>query len=96
VLPGSAPVRSDIAIDVAAVGGPAWTQIVDVGDLAGTAARRTIDATGMFVHVLPGEDGMASVQPGAVPRFSIRRSADPASELVWTVEGATIRQWVGR
>jgi beta-lactamase class A len=96
VLPGRAPVRSDIAIDAAAVGGPAWTQIMDVGDLAGSAGRQTIDATGLFVHVLPGDDGVASVQPGTTPRFEIRRGADPASELVWTVEGVRIRQWTAR
>jgi beta-lactamase class A len=41
VLPGVAPFRADIAIDAASVGGPAVTQIVDVGDLLELAARDT-------------------------------------------------------
>jgi beta-lactamase class A len=96
VLPGAAPFRADIAIDAAAVGGPAHTQIVDVGDLQEHAARDSVDATGMFVHVLPGADGRPSVQPGTAPHLAVRRTADPSSELVWSVTGVTVRRWVAR
>jgi beta-lactamase class A len=92
VLPGLPPYRADIAIDAAAVGGPASTQVTDVGDLLENAARDTIDATGLHVHVAPGADGVASVHPGSWPRFFIRRGADPASEIVWTVDGVAVRQ----
>jgi beta-lactamase class A len=60
VLPGRPPYRADIAIDGAAVGGPAITQITDVGDLQETAARDTLDATGLFIHVRAAADGAGS------------------------------------
>jgi beta-lactamase class A len=89
VVPGLAPVRADIAIDAAAVGGPAVTQIVDVGDLSGSAARDTIDARGLFVHA-------AAFQPGTMPLLRIRRGAEPDSELIWEVEGVRARRFTAR
>jgi beta-lactamase class A len=83
------PVRADVAIDAAAVGGPAVTQIVDVGDLAAVTARDTIDAAGLFIHA-------ESVQPGTAPLLKLRRGADPASELVWEITGSHARQLSAR
>jgi beta-lactamase class A len=97
VLPGRAPYRADVAIDATAVGGPSVTQVTDVGDLLGQSARDTLDASGLFVHVLPDPaTGVASLQPGTWPRFEIRRGAAPASERVWTVEGVLIRRYTAR
>jgi hypothetical protein len=90
VLAGMQPYRADITIDAESVGGPAATQIVDVGDLLGTEARDTLDATGLFIH------SAAEVHPGRSVSFQLRRSADPSSELVWTVEGITRRRFVAR
>jgi beta-lactamase class A len=92
VLPGMPPYLADISIDNAAVGGPALTQIADVGDLRENAARDTLDATGLYIHPVAQADGAADVQPGRHPHFELRTSADPASTLVWTVEGAVLRQ----
>jgi beta-lactamase class A len=92
VLPGMPPYLADISIDAAAVGGPALTQIMDVGDLRENAARDTLDATGLFIHPVAGAGGTAEVHPGAYPHFELRTAADPASAVVWTVEGAVLRQ----
>jgi beta-lactamase class A len=88
VLPGIGPYRADIAIDAAAVGGPTTTQIVDVGDLTGSDARDVIDASGLFVH----PEHSTGMQPGQMPLLTLRRTADAASEVVWSIEGVTARQ----
>lgn len=116
VLRGAAPYAADITIDARSVGGPAFTQVTDVGDLQGVLARDTLHATGLFIHPVPGPDDLppgaapagtgagaaaagsaaampAVVQPGLWPRYRITRGADPASELVWTVDGVVIRQF---
>ncbi|MBR9989812.1 MAG: serine hydrolase [Gemmatimonadetes bacterium] len=95
VLPGMAPYRADISINGRSVGGPAETQIMEIGDLEGTEARDTIDATGLFVHAVT-PDGIPSLQPGMSPAFRIRRTADPASELVWDINGLHARRLMVR
>jgi beta-lactamase class A len=90
VMTGLQPYRADITIDAESVGGPAATQIVEVGDLLGTEARDTLDATGLFIHTT------AEVHPGRPVSFQLRRTADPASELVWTIEGISRRRFVAR
>jgi beta-lactamase class A len=96
VLPGMPPYRADIAIDATAVGGPAQTQIVDVGDLLENAARDTLDASGLFIHRAAEAGTDVEVHPGGRPAFEIRSSADPSSELIWTVDGVTVRQYTTR
>jgi hypothetical protein len=91
VLPGMQPYRADIGINGQSVGGPAETQIVDIGDLDGVEARDTIDATGLFVHA-GTTDGTPSLQPGMPARLHIRRSADDTSALVWEVVGLRARR----
>ncbi|CAN5824938.1 hypothetical protein BH23GEM9_BH23GEM9_24770 [soil metagenome] len=91
VLPGIEPYRADISIDAASVGGPAMTQIVDIGDLRENAARDTLDATGLYLHAPASPDG-AGLQPGRYPEFTLRRGPEPGSEAVWTVLGTTLRQ----
>jgi beta-lactamase class A len=93
VLDGMAPYRADIAIDAAAVGGPASTQIVDIGDLLGTEARDTIDAAGLFLHPSLSVARRGSLQPGMPADFTVRRGADRASDAVWTVTGTAVRQF---
>jgi beta-lactamase class A len=94
VLPGGASAMADIAIDAAAVGGPARTQIVEIGDLRDSPARDTLDATGLFIHPVheTEEERRRGLQPGQAPVLQLRRSADPASEIVWIVEGVRRRQ----
>jgi beta-lactamase class A len=96
VLPGREPFRADVAIDAAAVGGPGYTQIVDVGDLLENAARDTLDATGLFMHVQPDDDGVVRLHPGVPPRLVLRRGAAADSEQVWTVSGVIRRRHTAR
>ncbi|HSJ10905.1 MAG TPA: serine hydrolase [Longimicrobiales bacterium] len=84
-LPGMPPYRADISIDAAAVGGPAFTQVTDVGDLEFVIARDTIDASGLFIHA-------ARVRPGDAPRLLIRSGAAADAPVVWEIEGVRARQ----
>ncbi|HSJ32931.1 MAG TPA: serine hydrolase [Longimicrobiales bacterium] len=95
VLPGMQPYRADISINGRSVGGPAATEIVEIGDLQGVESRDTIDATGLFIHP-ETPDGMSSLQPGMPPVFRLRRSADPTSELVWEIVGLRARRMMVR
>jgi hypothetical protein len=89
VIVGMEPVRADIVIDAASVGGPAVTQISDVGDLTTVAARDTVDADGLFIHT-------SEMQPGTTPRLELRRGAHAVSELVWEIEGVRVRRLTAR
>jgi hypothetical protein len=90
VVPGLAPVVADLAINfedpVARTGG----RIRDVGDLAGTIAVDTIDATGSFIHARPealtsnGPRGYLTV--GARAALDIRAGADTTSQLKRRIE----------
>ena len=90
VLPGLAPVVADLAINfedpVARTGG----RIRDVGDLAGTIAVDTIDATGAFIH--PRAEALTSNGPkgyltvGARAALDIRAGADTMSAIKRRIE----------
>jgi hypothetical protein len=85
VVPGLQPIVADLAINfedpVARTGG----RIRDVGDLSGTIAVDTIDATGAFIHARPealttnGPPGYLTI--GARSALDIRETADTASTL---------------
>ena len=86
VLPGKPPMRADIAINyddaVARTGG----RVRDVGDLRTTVAIDTVDAQGLFVHptasAITSAQGSVWLRLGAPAELELRRSADPASEVV--------------
>jgi hypothetical protein len=90
VVPGLEPVVADLAINfedpVARTGG----RIRDVGDLSGTIAVDTIDATGQFIHARPealttnGPRGYLTI--GARSALDIRASADTSSALRRRIE----------
>ena len=83
VLGRAAPIRADVAIwfdDPVARTGPNYGEI---GDLAEVVAVDTIDATGLFLHAEPGEDGMIRRGEPAVLTARSGRAAD--SRVVWTV-----------
>jgi beta-lactamase class A len=95
VLPGMAPYRADISINGQSVGGPATTQIIEIGDLEGVESRDTIDATGLFIHA-ETPDGSPSLQPGMPALLHVRRTADRSSELVWEIVGLRARRMMVR
>lgn len=86
VIPGSPPLRADVAVNyddaVARTGG----RVREVGDLAGVAAVDTIDATGLFLHVrvdalaggvLPlGARAAIDLRAGAHVNSALRRQLD--------------------
>jgi beta-lactamase class A len=88
--------RADIAIDAAAVGGPAWTQITDIGDLRDNEARDTLDASGLYVHLAdvtpPTVGSLAGPQPGMPPSLVLRRGTETFSDAAWVVIGSTVHQ----
>jgi len=92
VAPGLPPLRADVAIDFDDPLHRTGPRLADIGDLPALAARDTIDATGLFVHpdpaaVRPGPDGLPHLEPGAPFPFTMRRSADPLSEVVLSRNG---------
>ena len=90
VLPGMAPIAADVAINfedpVARTGG----RIRDVGDLSGSIAVDTLDATGSFLHPRPealttnGPRGYLTV--GARAAIDIRAGVDTGSVLKRRIE----------
>ncbi len=94
VLPGSPPMRLDVAInydDPVARAGP---RVREVGDLRDLVAIDTIDASGLFLHprgaalTTPAGSRGAWLRPGNPADFDFRRGADPASESVRRLGGA--------
>ena len=97
VLPGMPPLRADLAVSYTEPLERLGGQIADVGDLAETVARDTLDATGLFVH--PASDALEMNAAGAgvlhidaPASFTIRRGADAASEVVWIVQEGQVRR----
>ncbi len=84
VIGTAAPIRADIAIryeDSAARTDPRYGEI---GDLTGVIALDTLDATQLFLHVEPDEDGM--IRKGAPAAITARHGPEPDSEAVWDLE----------
>jgi hypothetical protein len=86
VLPGKPPLRADIAINFDDGAARAGGRVREVGDLRHVAAIDTVDATGLFLHpaaaALTTKDGGTWLRIGADAQLDIRRTAEPASELV--------------
>ncbi|MDH5833439.1 M14 family zinc carboxypeptidase [Luteimonas kalidii] len=91
VLPGRAPARADLVLEFDDALLERGATVLDIGDLAGRPARRTIDATGLYIVpvAIAGSDGSAGVHaiaPRARAYFHLSR--DPQGrEIVWTLAG---------
>lgn len=96
VLPGLEPYRADLAVDYADPLTREGGRIVEVGDLGELAARDTLDAAGLFVHlspmaVAPEGPGGGVLAPGAPAHFVVRRGPEAGSQAVWVVQGGAAR-----
>lgn len=94
MVPGLAPYRADLVVQFADALEHRGGRIVDVGDLAASAARDTIDAAGLFLHPGPaalGPPGTALLVDSPAS-FVLRAAADPASPAVWTVDADGYRR----
>jgi hypothetical protein len=90
-IPGQPRAKADILIDFDRPLLERGGTIADVGDLEGRHARRTIDATGLYVVPFdaPGADATQEAQAfGPGKAAYIRLSRDPEGrEVVWTLAG---------
>jgi hypothetical protein len=89
VLPAKAPFRADLAMNFDDPYLRTTTRLREVGDLSAVVAIDTVDATGLFVHptsesLRAGSDG-SWLLINAPVRFTLRRTADPASAIVRSV-----------
>jgi len=91
VIPGQPPVRVDLSFnyDDALRGGRA--RVREIGDLDEVVALDTVAASGLFLHPAPAmlaeQGGARWLRVGAPVQLTIRRGADPASELVREIGG---------
>ena len=89
VLPGQPPAQVDVLVDFSEPLLERGGRIEDIGDLRDTRARRTIDASGLYI--LPfapasTDAGATGFSPGAPAYFLLSRDA-AGSEPVWTLAG---------
>jgi hypothetical protein len=80
VVGTSAPIRADVALRFDDPAARLKARYVEIGDLDGLVATDTMDASGLFLHMRPGEEGI--VRPGDRARLVVRRGEDPGSTPV--------------
>jgi len=88
VIGDADPIRADLAIrydDSAARTGPRYGEI---GDLADAVALDTLDATGLFIHADPDEDGV--IRKGAPAAFTVRHGPEADSETARRCSAPTV------
>ena len=89
VLPGQPPAQVDVLVDFSEPLLERGGRIEDIGDLRDTRARRTIDASGLYIlpfAPVSSEAGPTGFSPGAPAYFLLSRDA-AGSEPVWTLAG---------
>ena len=85
VLP---PLRADVLVNFQHPLAGRSGRITDIGDLADTGARQTIDATGLYiVPIMDGDtgNGDTGVQTGAPARFHLARDPE-GRDITWTLD----------
>ncbi|MGY0561613.1 M14 family zinc carboxypeptidase [Luteimonas sp. A277] len=87
-VPGLPPLRADVLVNfqhpLAGRGG----RITDIGDLAETGARHTVDASGLYIVPMADDSDAktsATIAVGSAARFHLSRDA-AASDPVWTLD----------
>lgn len=88
-VPGLDQGRTDLLVNFRHPLAERGGTIADIGDLAGTEARRVIDATGLFiVPIQPTAKGSHAAKIGNGARAYFHLSRDPAGkDIVWTLAG---------
>ncbi len=86
VLPGQAPVRVDISFNYDDALRKGRARVREIGDLDDVVALDTIVATGLFIHpaaaMLTTQRDASWLRLGSPVQMTLRKSADPSSELV--------------
>ena len=91
VLPGQPSARADLLIDFARPLLERGATLADIGDLGDVRARRTIDASGLYIvpvdtPAAPAPGGPRTLAPGMPAYFHLSR--DPQGrDVVWTLAG---------
>lgn len=88
-LPGQPPARVDVLVDFQDPLLERGGTVQDVGDVAETPARRTIDAGGLYLVPFAPRSGSprrTAFGPGMSAHFHLSRDPD-AREVVWTLAG---------
>lgn len=87
------PMRADVLIDFKQPLSEEDGRIKEIGDLSGTKARRSIDASGLFIHPLPcplrGDthvDEASTLTPNTRACLQLSRDVE-GREVVWTLLG---------
>ncbi len=88
---GLPPARADVLIDFKQPLSEEGGRIKEVGDLDGTKVRRTIDASGLFIHPLPcpargnaAATDAVPIAPNGTACLQLTRDAQ-GREVVWTL-----------
>ncbi|MEO8335698.1 MAG: hypothetical protein ABI664_12040, partial [bacterium] len=92
VLPGVEPMKVDLAINYDDALNRQRPRLRDVGDLSLVVAFDTVNVSGLYVHPAPAmlteEKGARWMRLGAPVSFTVRKTRDPASEIVPISGGA--------
>ena len=94
VPPQGPPYRAEITADVeTAIGalGRDLLRITEVGDIVGAETQDTVDVRGMFLH-----HSNPYLLIGGAPSFVVRKTADPRSEILGTIENGRWHPSAGR
>ncbi len=91
VIPGQPPVRVDLSFNYEDPLRGGRARVREIGDLDDVVAFDTVAASGLFLHPAPAmlteQGGARWLRIGASVQMTIRRGADPASEVVWELGG---------
>jgi hypothetical protein len=86
VLPGQGPVRLDLSFNYDDPLRKGRARLREIGDLDDVVALDTVNATGLFIHLAPTmlseQRGHMYFRSGVPVQMTLRKGADPASELV--------------
>lgn len=88
VSPGLPPLRADVMVNFRHPLAERGGAITDLGDLADSPARRSIDAAGLYLLPIADNDGKPGrrIASGAPARFHLARDPE-GRDVAWTLDG---------